>query len=392
MHITLLNAGQGTDYLFGLVTGLVEIPSLTIDVVDSDASATLFTPYPNVRHFNFMGDNISPQSFLQKVLRVSRYYVRLLRYVFHSTSSVFHIQWDNSFFLFDRTLLLLLYRVRGKKILYTVHNVDRQLRDANRSSFLNWCSLFCAYHLAQKLIVHTEGMREELCRRFFVQEKKIAVIPHGINVRVSPSAISVDEARRKLNIPLNSKVLLFFGLIDRYKGVDIAIDACGRCLPDDSSLFLLIAGKPKLSDGYIDELRQRAAEILPAEQYRFDARFISPEETELYFTAADCVLLPYRRIFQSGVLFLAYRFGVPVLATNVGNFPNDVHEGETGFLAPPEDPKAFAHCIRKFFESTLFTKRNETRARIRAFAEEQYSWKTIAQKTCTVYNELLSDR
>ena len=73
-------------------------------------------------------------------------------------------------------------------------------------------------------------------------------------------------------------------------------------------------------------------------EYCFGAEFIPDEETEIYFKAADVLVLPYRHIYQSGVLFLGYSFGLPVLAADVGSLKDEIVEGKTGFVFRPEDP------------------------------------------------------
>ena len=78
---------------------------------------------------------------------------------------------------------------------------------------------------------------------------------------------------------------------------------------------------------------------------------MSDADTEIYFKAADVVVLPYTHIFQSGVLFLGYNFGLPAIATDIGSLRDDVIEGETGFICKPCDAIDLANCIRKYFSS-----------------------------------------
>ena len=108
----------------------------------------------------------------------------------------------------------------------------------------------------------------------------------------------------------------------------------------------------------------------------------------LYFNAADVIVLPYLRIFQSGVLFLAYSFGLPVIATDVGSLKEDVVEGRTGFICRPRDPMALAACIERYFNSELFQNLKERRQEIREYANERHSWTKVAEITKQVYSEL----
>jgi glycosyltransferase involved in cell wall biosynthesis len=109
----------------------------------------------------------------------------------------------------------------------------------------------------------------------------------------------------------------------------------------------------------------------------------------LYFKAADVLVLPYKHIFQSGVLFLAYNFGLPVLAADVGSLHEDVEEGETGFMFKPEDPADLARAIERYFDSDLYKELPRRRRRISDYANERHSWDTVGEMTRAVYDELL---
>lgn len=388
MRISLLNAGQENDYLFGLVSGLSKIADLEIEVVDSDSSVHLFDSFPQVVFFNLRGDNLSPQPFLVKLWRIARYYLRLITYAAKTRARLFHIEWDNSLKIFDRTLLILYYKILAKKIVFTAHNVYREARD-ERGNFVHWLSLKSLYRLVDRIIVHTEGMKADLCSLFSIAPEKVVVIPHGVNIRIPRTGVGVSEARAKLGIHSNAKVVLFFGLIDRYKGLELVIDAAAKLARDDPSLFLLVAGKPKRKSAYVPSLLDRIARKLPPQNVRHDLDFIPVSDVETYFAAADCLVLPYRRIYQSGVLFLAYRFGIPAIAADVGNFREDVHEGVTGFISKPDSVEDLAAKLAIFFSSDLFRRREQTRERIIRQAERDYSWADIGKRTYEVYSSLL---
>jgi glycosyltransferase involved in cell wall biosynthesis len=101
------------------------------------------------------------------------------------------------------------------------------------------------------------------------------------------------------------------------------------------------------------------------------------------------LVLPYTHIFQSGVIFLAYNFGLPVVATDVGSFRDEVVEGATGFLCRPRDPEDLAATIEKYFESELFKELDHRRREISDFANARNSWNIVGERTCLVYAELL---
>ena len=119
------------------------------------------------------------------------------------------------------------------------------------------------------------------------------------------------------------------------------------------------------------------------------ADFIPDDETEVYFKAADVLVLPYRHIYQSGVLFLGHSFGLPVLAADVGSLKDEIVEGKTGFVFRPEDPADLAKAIERYFASDLYADLNNRRQEIRDYATERHSWDVVGQMTMNVYAGLL---
>lgn len=245
------------------------------------------------------------------------------------------------------------------------------------------------YTIVDRIIVHTPKMKEYLCSLFHISPEKVVVIPHGINIRVWKKGTTHIEARRQLCIEPTAHVVLFFGQIDEYKGVEILIDAAGLLVKEDPSIMLIIAGKPRRQSDYVSKLRTQAAKRLTERNVKLKLQFIPVDEVETYFTAADCVVLPYKRIFQSGVIFLAYRFGVPIIATDVGSFREDIIDGVTGFICNPDDVEDMAAKLRIFFKSDLFRQRETTRAHISKLAEQKYSWIDIGRQTYKVYTSLV---
>jgi glycosyltransferase involved in cell wall biosynthesis len=118
-------------------------------------------------------------------------------------------------------------------------------------------------------------------------------------------------------------------------------------------------------------------------------RFIPEAEVELYFKAADVAVIPYVAIFQSGVPFLSYGFGLPVIATDVGSLRNDIIEAKTGFLCRSKDPTNLAKTIRTYFASDLYENLETRRSRIREFANERNSWTRVGEILDGVYRRVL---
>jgi glycosyltransferase involved in cell wall biosynthesis len=120
------------------------------------------------------------------------------------------------------------------------------------------------------------------------------------------------------------------------------------------------------------------------------AEYIPDEDTELYFKAADVLVLPYRHIYQSGVLFLGYSFGLPILAADVGSLKEEIVEGKTGFVFRAEDSDDLAATIERYFASDLFVNLSSRRQEIINYATEQHSWDVVGRITMKVYSDLLA--
>jgi D-inositol-3-phosphate glycosyltransferase len=386
-RVALLTAGRDHPYAFGMACTLVN-KGISVDIIGADdLESELWKGNPHVRFLNMRGDLSETASPPQKVWRVLTYYVRLMVYAGGTKAKIFHILWNNKFEWFDRVPLMLYYKLLGKKTLLTVHNVNKGKRDED-DSWINRMTLRAQYQLVDHLFVHTSRMKQELNEQFDVDTGKISVIPFGINNAIPRTDLSSAEARRKLRITLEERVILFYGNIAPYKGLEYLIDAFCLIAPKDDRYRLIIAGNPKDCAEYWGGLQF----ILETHPYHDrilqKIEWVSDDETEVYFMAADVLVLPYRHIFQSGVLSLGYSFGLPVIASDVGSLRDDIAEGETGFLCRPEDSEDLANTIDKYFSSALYHNPEKHRREIREHAHHRYSWDLVGEITAGVYERL----
>lgn len=387
LKVTLLTAGRDRPYAFGMATALMS-KGLSLDIIGGDdLDSPRWHGTPHVRFLNMRGDLGENASIAEKVSRVLIYYVRLLVYAATAKSKIFHILWNNKFEVFDRVPLMLYYKLLGKKTLLTVHNVNARARDSNDTSF-NRLTLKLQYRLADHLFVHTERMKRELTEQFDVSASMISVIPFGINNAVSDTNLTSGEARKLMGIARYERVILFFGHIAPYKGLEYLLDAFHQIVQRYSDYRLIIAGKPKNCEQYWNGLQEMIRLETNRGRILEKIEYIPDAETEVYFKAADVVVLPYRHIFQSGVLSLGYSFGLPVIASDVGALRDDVIEGKTGFICRPEDPADLARVIEKYFLSDLYKDLNNRRQEIREYARQRYSWDVVGMLTSNVYREV----
>jgi len=386
--VALLTGGGDKPYALGMAAALTSEGILLDFIGSDDLQVPELLNNARINFLNLRGDqgpNVSP---FAKARRILNYYIRLVCYAATARPKIFHILWTNKFVFFDRTLLLTYYKLLGKRIALTAHNVNAGKRDSN-DSWLNRFSLKCEYILSDHIFVHTEKMKDELSSEFGIPPGKVSVIPFGINNTAPNTNLSTEEAKRRLGLVNEDKAILFFGNIAPYKGLEYLVAAFGDLLQTDSSYRLIIVGKPKGDENYWSRIHRAIVQRGIADRVIERIEYIPDEETELYFKAADVLVLPYAHIFQSGVLFLGYSYGLPAIAADVGSLREEIVEGETGLTFKARDSSALACAIEQYFASELFRQLERRRSQVKTYANERYSWSKVATITTRIYSSLL---
>ena len=163
-------------------------------------------------------------------------------------------------------------------------------------------------------------------------------------------AIPSSEARKHLGIPEKKNIILFFGFIRKYKGLDLLLQAM-KILKEQQQQGLFIGCKLLVAGEYYEDKQQYddlIKELNVADQLILRTDFIPDSEVKYYLSSADFVIQPYRNATQSGVTPLAYHFEKPMLVTNVGGLPSLVPDGKVGLVAEP-NPEAIAAKIQELY-------------------------------------------
>lgn len=385
----LLTGGIDRHYMFGLTLALIS-QGMLVDVIGSDGvdSAEMHST-PGLNFLNLQRNNAPGTSKGTRIRRLLAYYARLIRYSCGARPKIFHILWNNKLKYLDRTLLMLWYRLLGKKVVLTAHNVNMAQRDG-RDSRLNRLTLMVQYRLANHIFVHTKKMKDELAEQFGVRAEAVTVIPYGVNNAVPNTAITSAEAKQRLGIAKGDRTILFFGNLRSSKGLHHLVTAFQLVANRRPDYRLIIAGEPKKGcEQYVRDVKETINTHPSRDRVIQHIGYVTDSETELYFKAADVLALPYDNIFQSGVLFVGYAYGLPVIASDVGSLREDVLEGETGYMCKPCDPADLAATIERYFESDLFKNLDSHRPKIRAYAYRTHSWDVVGEMTRDVYINLL---
>ncbi len=237
--------------------------------------------------------------------------------------------------------LLLKKQYKGKILFITENFISHESRFVD--SFLTRLGLSNAdIFLALSDVVYTELQKIAGRRKIYR-----STLP-PFDCYIADNNFDRETSRKELQIQTNDKVLLFFGYVRKYKGLDLLIAALPMALKQFPELKLFIVGE------FYDDVSSYSEQIKKLELQNTVTlinRFIPNEEVGRYYTAADVVVLPYRSATQSAVLNVSYSFRKPVIAANVGGLGEFIRDNYTGIIVEPGSPEAISKGIVRFFQS-----------------------------------------
>jgi len=231
------------------------------------------------------------------------------------------------------------YRTRIGYVLHNVMPHEKRMGDV----FMSRLALGTARYYLLLSRAEVEEMRRLFPR---VVPSRIAYSPHPVYDCYPEFSGTQAEARKAVGQPLNGKLLLFFGFVRRYKGLDLLLRALPAIRAKHPDVRLMVVGEFYEKREEYDKLM---AELGIADAVTIRDAFCPNDRVGAYFAAADVVVLPYRSATQSGIIQVAYALGVPVITTDVGGLGEVVNNGETGLTVPPEDSDAIARAVEQYY-------------------------------------------
>ncbi len=302
-----------------------------------------------------------PAGRLRRPSRLAQHVPDMLAYRRRARAAdVVHFQWLSVQQLDARLL------PSGVPLVLTAHDVlPREPRPGQRKAQLR------LYERVDAVVVHTEHGRERLTGELGIDPAKVHVIAHGAFTHLAdapgPGPLPAELAA------VDKPVVLLFGLMRPYKGIDVAVEAWRGI--EDAELW--VVGMPLMDTASLRAAAPRGV--------RFVERFIDDRELPAFFRRADLVLLPYREIDQSGVLFTALAFGRPLLLSDVGGFPEIAAQGAAA-LVTAGDAAALRAELRRLLSDPAA--RATLADRAGAIARERYGWDAIASAHLELYERL----
>ncbi len=280
-----------------------------------------------------------------------------------------HVQWL-PLGTVDRGYWRVVEALLGVPVTYTAHDAlpnnptPKRLRRAAKNA-----------RAFGRVIVHSLHGRSALVDQLGVAPSKVHVVPHG--------ALTAYRAVEPIapDVPDGAPLVAMLGLLRPYKGLETLLDAWPRVRAAIPEAQLLVAGRVLGDPDGAARLERMAAETDSG--ITADLRFTPTAEFVGAMLRAEVIVLPYRRIDQSGVLFAALALGRPIVATRVGGFAEVVEQHGAGLVVPPDHPEALADALIELLRDPA--RRDAMAAASRAAADGPFSWAAIAAQTEAVY-------
>ena len=265
-------------------------------------------------------------------------------------------------------------------VVVTVHDVE----SFNKENSKRGIRFF--YNNVDRIIVHNRISYETLasCLKDYDNGDEIlsrcSVIHHGSYIGQLPEKIDKRIAKQKFSIESDCFTFLFFGQIKRVKGLDVLMEAFSKLVKScDKKVKLIIAGKVWKDDFEIYEKIIKENNL--SEYLILDIKYIDDAEIVSYYSAADCIVLPYKKIFQSGVLLMAQSYQVPVIVSDLQGMTEIVTDGKNGFVFQTENSDSLCQKMKQVME---FRNNQELLQNAYQKLQTEYNWDDIARQQIEV--------
>ena len=381
----MVDSAVGNKYAIDLCNALgaagVDVTLVSVEDIEEDNF-----------HFNFLPYSPSKRPNQNKVLKFLKYFIFifwLLKFIKKMNFDVVHFQFLRRIRM--ECLIFPLLSKFQKNIVFTAHNIV-----PHENGKLDYWLRALVYRNVSKIIVHRSSIKANLLKAFKINPSKIYIVPH-----INPLPKAVDQmisqecARKKLDLINDDLVILFFGYIRPYKGVDLLLAAFDDVVTQNEKLKsnsnknvqLLIAGKPmnqELENEFLSTINEMSEPVKKNVKTFF--HFIEEDKVEVFFRAADLVALPYRHIDYSAVSDRASLYAKPVITTNVGDFKSTIAQKGIGFVSDTNDLDSFSQTLKLALQNVSKLKVMGTKA-YQLFVKEN-SHKKIAVMTLETYNHI----
>lgn len=380
IKVLMLDSNVGNDYIIHLCNALkkngIDISFVVPeDIIDNGTAHFLLLP--------IMPLKAKSMSKYEKFFKYYNYLLIVYKLIRKEKYDVVHFQFFRRIRV--ESIYFAILKLLGVRLAHTVHDVT-PLNENKLDHLFN----LLVYKTADVLFVHSNSNKRTLTQQIKLNEQKIKVVPHGDFDFLIPDKIPTkSQAREFFGLSQGDNVILFFGAIKEYKGLDILLNSLFIVAAKINNLAVIIAGRPdpvKLGLEYENIISKLPSKV----KIIYHTQYIPDAEVVKYFIASDVAVLPYRRISHSGILNLSYSFGRPVIATNVGDFNEFVEEGKSGFVISSNSQENLSEKIIQAFSDKL--ELEEMGKYARHLSETKYTLKNHAELLKTIYKKMINDK
>ena len=361
-------------YLFGQASGLL----------NNDVELSLYTnnetPSPEInglKFFTFYKEIFKSKS---KIINGIKWIIGTILSVFHARFSGisifhFHIFYTNILVLFN----LLFVKILFGKVVLTVHDVSSFSNSSNSSIIEK-----LIYKLTDRIITHNEFSKLEILNVNADSSSCISIVPHGSYTPFINIQYDKEKSKEQLGIPNNRRILLFFGMIKKVKGLEVLLSALKGVIKKNSDVLLVIAGRVWEND--FSAYQKIIDENNLSEYILLHTKFIPQEDVEHYYCASDLVILPYKKIYQSGVLMMTLSYERPALVSDLPPLKEIISDNENGFLFKTENVSDLTTKLNSILSDKGLME--EVRVKGTELVNTKYDWSVIGRQTKQAYQSL----
>ncbi|WP_052260938.1 glycosyltransferase family 4 protein [Photobacterium gaetbulicola] len=356
---------------------------LSEGVSKSGIKVNLYTSYETKAHSTEM---VSIFRYFRGVWTSKHKIFKFIFFILGLLSSLFHAKCSKikviHYHFFNYGFLQYLMVIAGKlflfKIVITTHDVESFSGKDDESRVKKILGF------SDAIIVHNLVSKERLLAKDIISESLVHVIPHGNYINQIENKLPQKQALELLSLK-QKKVILFFGQIKNVKGLDVLLNATPKIIGENEDLLVLIAGKVWKDEW--SKYQQIINDLNINTNVVSHIKYIPDEDVKLYFSAAKLIVLPYKEIYQSGVLLKSMSYKVPVLTSNIPGMTEIVSDHINGYTFEVNDSTSLANKVNDIIndDDRLANVANNAYD----LMEKNYSWDAIGKLTSVVYKSCL---
>jgi len=362
-------------YLYGQSRGLAEN---NVDVTLYTNNVTQNPNYEGVSFFTFYKNIFSSKTRI----------ISGIKYILGSIFSLLHAKFSGvkicHFHLFHVNILVffdfILTKILGMKVVYTIHDIVSFENKKSNNRWSNWI-----YMKSDKILTHNSFSKRIFDNYYTAPKYGVDIIPHGNYIPFLNIQKDKNKSRDRLSIPKNRTVLLFFGIIKKVKGLEVLLESLNKVVDKNPNLLLVIAGRTWQNDfSYYQKIIDKHS---LSDYCLIHNKFIPHDEVKHYYAASDLVVLPYKRIYQSGVLMMSLSYEKAVLVSDLEPLTDLIKDNDTGFVFKSGDD----YSLSSKLNNILSDKDNLEHIRKRGLElmKKKYDWFEIGKQTKKSYQSIL---